>query len=102
MGDAMKPTKAAIQKSKDIIQHYISINNNNENNAWDDIILYIKNNLPILFYNRTQTIFCGKDWYRLGRLLEVAFTIQQQQQQNNNEIKDNNLEEILYTGERSY
>jgi len=85
--DAMKPTKYAIQKSKDIIQHYISINNNDNHDdddddaAWDDIILCIKNNLPIIFYNRTQTIFCGKDWHRLGRLLEVACTMQQQQEQ---------------------
>ena len=73
--------------------------------AWDEASAHVSSLGPI-FLQRVQKL-CGRDWYRLRRLLEVAYTIASKKKTtaNNNKSEEDILrnltEKEIYTGIRS-
>lgn len=102
--DACQPTTTAIAASHDIIQRYQQ--DNNYQGAVDHVSSFGE-----VFANRTKQ-FCGEDWYRLRRTLEIAVTAQEQaavgSNSTSNDDGDNShrqermdaLVENLYSGQR--
>ena len=86
--DAMRPSKTAVTKAIGIIEGYQT------REDYKGAVEYVASLGPI-FANRTTT-FCGEDWYRLRRTLEVALTVKEE----TNVKKRGQLIETLYTGER--
>jgi tRNA dimethylallyltransferase len=68
--DAMRPTSTAIKKSHEIIQQFQNAKN------YRGAVDYVSS-FDSVFEARTRK-FCGEDWYRLRRTLEVALTVQEQ------------------------
>ena len=121
--DAMRPSPTAVQIAKETIESFqtrnIGAGTSDENNG--DAKIRSKSNYQAavdhvssfgpIFEQRTKK-FCGEDWYRLRRTLEIALTVQEQQQQQSQQqtILDNNdnngpgptdsIAEKLFTGER--
>jgi len=100
--DAYRPTPAAVAKSHEVIQKF-----QNEGNYQGAVELV--SSFGKVFANRTEQ-FCGEDWYRLRRTLEIALTVQEQAEESNDDSQKSNndahqkrmdeLVENLYTGER--
>lgn len=85
--DASRPTDLAIQKAHEKIEHFQA----QESNGWEKAIEYVSALNPI-FETRVESL-CGRDWYRLRRTMEIAYTALEQE--------DNTaLIESLYSGER--
>jgi tRNA dimethylallyltransferase len=124
--DAMRPSPTAVQKAKETIEafqngnfHSLQSCDDDGGNDGVDKKTTIQSNFDAavnyvasfgsVFADRTQK-FCGEDWYRLRRTLEIAFTCQEQQQENKNdnqqkEFRDGNdtsneILDKLFTGER--
>lgn len=84
--DATRPTQLAIQKAQeDILQFQAQ-----EEAGWDKAMEHVSSLNPI-FEARVRTL-CGRDWYRLRRTLEIAYTVLGQ--------GDQAMVESLYSGER--
>jgi tRNA dimethylallyltransferase len=82
--DALRPSEEALRKAGDIIPDYQS------KDDWEGAVLYV-GSLGPAFASQITTL-CGKDWYRLRRILEMAYTVQ--------EKKDDGVVEKLYSGLR--
>ena len=84
--DASRPTELAIQKAHEKIAHFQS----EESDGWEKAIEHVSSLNPV-FETRVQSL-SGRDWYRLRRTMEIAYTALEQ---------DNPaLIESLYSGER--
>lgn len=83
--DAVRPTQRAIEKAEETISKFQS------ERDFKGALEYV-GSFGEIFATRTSQ-FCGEDWYRLRRTLEVALTV---------EDEDNKEEmvEKLYTGQR--
>ena len=80
--DAQKPTSEAIQKAASIIEPF------QDASDWEGAIEFIeKQKQPDIIMKRIQQL-CGQDWYRLRRILEIAFT-------------STSSPDALFTGERT-
>ena len=102
--DAMKPSEAAVRKAASVVENFqrqeegltdIEKDTNssgvNGEKGWKGAIAHTSS-LGHLFADRVSKL-CGKDWYRLRRTLEVAYTA----------MESENSEEVikdLYNGER--
>lgn len=75
--DAMKPTEAAVEKAAATIVQYqeedVRFDDNGNSPGWDAAIKHT-NSLGPIFAERVLKLQ-GKDWYRLRRILEVAYTV---------------------------
>ncbi|KAG7337887.1 tRNA delta2-isopentenylpyrophosphate transferase [Nitzschia inconspicua] len=113
--DACRPTAAAIQESYSLMENF------QRQQDYQAAVEYVSS-FGDVFAKRTQQ-FCGEDWYRLRRTLEIALTVQeqghadkntsksvdnhdasteqqQQQQQQQQQTKMDVLVENLYSGQR--
>eukprot|EP00957_Ditylum_brightwellii_P113301 8639383-Ditylum_brightwellii.AAC.1 len=119
--DAMKPSSDALAKASEMISTFQNMGddeaNNNDsgdndtneqevtenNKGWEEAVKHVSSFGPI-FQSRVDKL-CGKDWYRLRRTLEVAYTVTELQKQNNNNNnkKEDDISKELefYTGQRS-
>jgi tRNA dimethylallyltransferase len=68
--DACRPTPSAIQSSHVIIEKFQQEKN------YQGAVEHVSS-FGEVFSNRTKQ-FCGEDWYRLRRTLEIALTVQEQ------------------------
>ena len=84
--DATRPTEQAIQKAQEDIERF----QGQEADGWEKAIEYVSSLNPI-FEARVQTL-SGRDWYRLRRTMEIAYSVLDQD--------DPTLLESLYSGER--
>jgi tRNA dimethylallyltransferase len=84
--DASRPTDLAIQKAQEKIEHFQA----QESNGWEKAIEYVAALNPI-FETRVQSL-SGRDWYRLRRTMEIAYTALEQDSAA--------LIDSLYSGER--
>ena len=66
--DAMRPTEEAVSKSTQVVLDFQATND------FAGAIKYVET-FGETFENRIK-FFCGEDWYRLRRTLEVALTVQ--------------------------
>jgi tRNA dimethylallyltransferase len=83
--DALRPSEEALRKAGETMPDYQS------KDDWEGAVLYV-GSLGQAFASQITTL-CGKDWYRLRRILEMAYTVQ--------EKKDDSLVlEKLYSGLR--
>eukprot|EP00554_Chaetoceros_debilis_P014533 CAMPEP_0194118120 /NCGR_PEP_ID=MMETSP0150-20130528/34185_1 /TAXON_ID=122233 /ORGANISM="Chaetoceros debilis, Strain MM31A-1" /LENGTH=556 /DNA_ID=CAMNT_0038809399 /DNA_START=318 /DNA_END=1988 /DNA_ORIENTATION=- len=79
--DAMKPSEEAIQRAASIVAKFETQNegdgdddgSTDENSGWDAAVQHTTSLGP-LFGERVAKL-PGKDWYRLRRILEVAYTV---------------------------
>ena len=71
--DAIRPTTEAINRASNVVSSFDNKRENDEESAWNDASAYVASLGPV-FSDRVSKL-CGRDWYRLRRLLEVAFTI---------------------------
>lgn len=71
--DAIRPTTEAINRASNVVSSFDNKRENDEESAWEDASAYVASLGPV-FSDRVSKL-CGRDWYRLRRLLEVAFTI---------------------------
>jgi tRNA dimethylallyltransferase len=67
--DATQPTEQAIQKAQADIEEFQA---NNED-GWEKATAHVSSLNPI-FAARVEKL-CGKDWYRLRRTMEIAYTV---------------------------
>jgi tRNA dimethylallyltransferase len=84
--DATRPTELAVQKAQEDILRFQA----QGDTGWEKAIEHVSSLNPI-FEARVQTL-CGRDWYRLRRTLEIAYTVLGHD--------DPALVESLYSGER--
>jgi tRNA dimethylallyltransferase len=83
--DAIRPTKDALSKAKEIVEDF------QRKNDWEGAVEHVSS-MGDVFQERC-TGFCGLDWYRLRRTLEVALTVAEA------DNKDE-MQEKLYSGLR--
>lgn len=86
--DAMKPSQEAVEKAAGAVEYYAS---QGDGSGWDAAIDHVSSLGPI-FADRVSKL-PGKDWYRLRRTLEVAYTV----------LEDEDMKEKikeLYNGQR--
>jgi len=82
--DALRPSEEALRTANETINQYQT------KEDWDGAVEYV-GSMGARFAHRITTL-CGRDWYRLRRLLEVAYTVK--------EKDDDSLIEKLYSGQR--
>ena len=82
--DALRPTEEALSKARKTITQFQS------KEDWDGAVECVES-LGETFAHQITTL-CGRDWYRLRRILEVAYTVE--------EKDDESLVEKLYSGQR--
>ncbi len=114
--DATRSTKAAVERAATKIDSFREFQNSDggsdediealEASAWRDASSYVSSLGPV-FQQRVGKL-PGKDWYRLRRLLEVAYTISSEKMKQGDDINKteecvlNQLTEAeVYTGIRS-
>jgi tRNA dimethylallyltransferase len=117
--DAIRPTDAAVNRAARVIHRFQSDSSNMETTSeqpeaaeelrWTHASEFVASLGPV-FASRVAKL-CGKDWYRLRRLLEVAYTMAESKikppednSSNANEEKDvllNLTDAEVYTGIRS-
>lgn len=68
--DAMKPTEEALKKAASIVSEF---EEKDEDVGWKEAVEYTSSLGP-LFAKRVEKL-PGRDWYRLRRTLEVAYTV---------------------------
>lgn len=68
--DACRPTPTAVRESYALIEKF------QKDQSYHDAVQYVAS-FGDVFANRTQQ-FCGDDWYRLRRTLEIALTVKEQ------------------------
>ena len=95
--DALKPSNTALQKAEDFIS------NHQESNDWVGAVEYVTS-MGDIFATRV-TKLCGEDWYRLRRILEVAYTaLEMEGSDGGSDSQDGknatSIVEKLYTGQR--
>ena len=83
--DAIRPTKSAVEQAENIISKFQAEEN------WVGAMTHVASYGEI-FASRSKQ-FCGEDWYRLRRTLEVALTVE-------GEEEKEEMIEKLYTGQR--
>ena len=83
--DAMRPTKTAVQKAASTITEF------QDATDWEGAVKKISAFGP-KFIQQIEKL-SGRDWYRLRRILEVAYTVE--------EKGDESLIEGLYSGQRA-
>lgn len=86
--DVMRPSEDAVAKARDKMLGF------QKNNDWDGAVLFVASMGPT-FASRIETTLSGQDWYRLRRILEVAYTVALDQKHDMDELMRN-----LYSGER--
>lgn len=84
--DAPSPTLGAVQRAEETIKGYQADQNNN----WAGAVQYVRSLYPAL--DAPVTKLFENDWYRLRRILEVAYTMK--------EKGDPSLLSKLYSGDR--
>jgi tRNA dimethylallyltransferase len=84
--DAVRPSEIAVQKAQVIVSEF------QEKEDWVGAVAHVSS-MGEVFATRISQ-FCGGDWYRLRRTMEVAYTVLDE------ENKDDLIEK-LYTGERA-
>jgi tRNA dimethylallyltransferase len=82
--DALRPSEEALRKAGETMTDY------QPKDDWEGAVLFVGSLGPAFASQITK--LCGKDWYRLRRILEMAYTVQ--------EKKDDSLIEQLYSGLR--
>ena len=89
--DALRPSKRALQKAQECIQQFQSKvvskdndENDNSSSNWSDAVAFVASRGAI--YQEQIQKLSGQDWYRLRRILEVAFTVEEQHDQHQQEI----------------
>jgi len=130
--DAVRPTPAAASEARRIVEEFcycdnneisvvpgdaddsdVVINNNNnkndtaENNDsnisnWRQAVRYVESLGDV--YRQQVSKLSDNDWYRLRRILEVAFTVREQQQQRQHgegEQEEDEAKQVPYSGKRS-
>ena len=89
--DALKPTQNAINKALDTITMFQA------KDDWEGAIGFVANKGE-KFQQQAQKL-CENDWYRLRRMMEVAFTIDEMKQQSGGPDSDM-IYDKLYSGDR--
>ena len=115
--DAIRPTTEAVNRASNVISSFqkdSGLTHNEqesaEESAWKDASAYVASLGPV-FSDRVSKL-CGRDWYRLRRLLEVAFTIayykiqsipgdEKSNSNNESDILRSLTDSEIYTGIRS-
>ena len=116
--DAIRPTEEAVERAATKVDSFRNLHDSNSNDqdddslslldvaAWKNASEYVSSLGPV-FEKRVEKL-PGKDWYRLRRLLEVAYTISlekmmKEDDKHNTEedILENLTEAEVYTGIRS-
>lgn len=113
--DAIRPTNEAIERAATKVDSFRDMHSSSgvdddaeslDAAAWDGASRYVMSLGPV-FENRVHKL-PGKDWYRLRRLLEVAYTISSEKMKkggNENITEEDILKELtdaeVYTGIRS-
>jgi tRNA dimethylallyltransferase len=82
--DALRPSEAALRKANETMGKY------QDKDDFDGAVEHV-GSLGGVFASQI-TKLCGKDWYRLRRILEMAYTVE--------EKKDDSVMEQLYSGLR--
>ena len=85
--DAIRPTQEALNKAKSIVEGF------QEKDDWAGAVEHVSS-MGEVFRERCAG-FCGLDWYRLRRTLEVALTVASSESDQKYELK-----EKLYSGLR--
>jgi tRNA dimethylallyltransferase len=104
--DAFQPTPKAVKESFEIIEKYQSNISQDSTKNYQEAVMFVSS-FGEIFADRTKQ-FCGEDWYRLRRTLEIALTVEEQSNGNEGNVSDaeskqvqkNKLVENLYSGER--
>lgn len=102
--DAEKPSSTAVEKAARQIAQFQDqledMNGNiNEDKKWEAATQYVAS-LGEIFAERI-TKLAGKDWYRLQRMLEVAYTVEEKSDDAKFDEKNGNRSlESLYSGQR--
>jgi tRNA dimethylallyltransferase len=89
--DATQPTEEAIQKAQAAIEVFQA------NDGWEKATAHVSSLHPT-FATRVQKL-CGKDWYRLRRTMEIAYTVLDTTTTSRND-DDKSTIESLFSGER--
>jgi tRNA dimethylallyltransferase len=76
--DAMRPSDSAVQTAKETIESFQADDDDVHTSKYEAAVKHVAS-FGSVFADRTQQ-FCGEDWYRLRRTLEIALTVQEQRQ----------------------
>jgi len=99
--DAVRPSPEALNKAKEDLANFQSM----EEGGWEKAVTHVSS-LGSIFATRAQKL-CSRDWYRLRRTMEVAYTVLAAQSNNDDDDNDDNNGKIteqmiqtLYSGQR--
>ena len=106
--DAVRPTDSAVERAASRIDSFREVGGEDE--AWKDASEHVSSLGPV-FEGRVDKL-PGRDWYRLRRLLEVAYTMAERRTEDfgegegestksEDEVLRNLTEDEVYTGLRS-
>ena len=94
--DAMRPTPQALEKAIKVMTAYET------SMDWKGAVEHVLSHGDV--YQAPVDKLCGKDWYRLRRILEVAYTVQEQQSNTGRQESSTQhpppATEDLYSGQR--
>jgi tRNA dimethylallyltransferase len=95
--DAMRPSTAALERAKSQVETM-----QNESCSWNFTIAAVAQSLGEPFVKQVKKL-SENDWYRLRRILEVAFTVQEQGRPGRTMAAVQELDtttDVLYSGQR--
>lgn len=87
--DAVRPTEEALARARSLVEEFES------KNDWEGAVEHTRSLGSI--YDQQVGKLSGRDWYRLRRILEVAYTVEGDR----SDREDHGISQQPYSGERS-